>query len=208
MSVINNNPDFTIPLKIGITGGIGSGKTTVCQIFSAMGIPIYYADDRAKALMVTNLDVVSKLKSLFGKNTYLPDGSLNRQHLSNIVFKDKEMLEKLNAIVHPAVHEDGITWQNAQKNVPYTLKEAALLFEAGSYKALDKVVTVFAPKEIRLQRVIKRDQSNRAAVEARMDKQMDDFKKMHLADFVIFNDGKHPLIPQIHRLHQRILKLK
>ncbi|MFT6359659.1 MAG: dephospho-CoA kinase, partial [Saprospiraceae bacterium] len=101
----------------------------------------------------------------------------------------------------------GIAWQIAQKNVPYTIKEAALLFETSSDKALDKVITVFAPKEVRLERVIARDESNRAAVEARMDKQMDDFKKMHLADFVIFNDGKRPLIPQIHRLHQRILKL-
>lgn len=195
------------PLQIGITGGIGSGKTTVCKIFASMGIPIYYADDRAKELMVNNRDVIAKLKTLFGKNAYLEDGSLNRAHISSIVFNDKTMLNKLNAIVHPAVHEDGIAWQKAQKDVPYTIKEAALLFEAGSYKTLDKVITVFAPKEIRLERVINRDQSNKAAVEARMDKQMDDLKKMHLADFVIFNDGKHPLIPQIHRLHQKLLKL-
>ncbi|MFT4973823.1 MAG: dephospho-CoA kinase [Saprospiraceae bacterium] len=207
MSVISNNQDSPAPLKIGITGGIGSGKTTACRIFAAMGIPIYYADERAKDLMVNNLTVVAKLKSLFGKNAYLPDGRLHRQHISAIVFNNKKMLEKLNAIVHPAVHEDGIAWQIAQKNVPYTIKEAALLFETSSDKALDKVITVFAPKEVRLERVIARDESNRAAVEARMDKQMDDFKKMHLADFVIFNDGKRPLIPQIHRLHQRILKL-
>ena len=198
---------YEAPLKIGITGGIGSGKTTVCKLFEAMGIPVYYADDRAKDLMVNNLEVVSKLKTLFGKNTYFADGSLNRQHLASIVFNNKEMLEKLNAIVHPAVHEDGIAWQKEQKNVPYTIKEAALLFETGSYKALDKVITVYAPKEIRLARVIARDQSNQADVEARMDKQMDDFKKMHLADFVVFNDGKHPLIPQVHRLHQKLLKL-
>lgn len=208
MSFNSNNHASSAPLKIGITGGIGSGKTTVCRIFAEMDIPVYYADDRAKELMVNNLEVVTKLKALFGKNAYLNDGSLNRQHISNIVFSNKEMLEKLNAIVHPAVHEDGIAWQKAQKNVPYTLKEAALLFEAGSYKALDKMITVFAPKEIRLERVVARDQTTRAAVEARMDKQMDDLKKMHLADYVIFNDGKHPLIPQIHRLHRRLMGLR
>jgi len=207
MSNIDQSSEKKSILKVGITGGIGSGKTTVCKIFEQLGIPIYYADDRAKRLMVNDLKVVSALKTLFGEKTYHEDGRLNRQHLANLVFKDKALLEKLNGIVHPAVHKDGIQWNKLQNNVPYTLKEAALLFEAGSYKALDKVITVYAPKEIRLERVIKRDQTTREAVLARMDKQMEDKKKVHLADFVIFNDGKKPLIPQIYRLHQRLLKL-
>ena len=207
MSEIIKNPVTKSPLKIGITGGIGSGKTTVCKVFESMGIPVYYADDRAKWLMVNNIEVVNKLKSLFGKKVYLENGKLNKAHIASIVFNDKVMLQKLNSIVHPAVYQDGLEWQQAQIDVPYTLKEAALLFEAGSYKALDKIVTVFAPKEIRLGRVMKRDHISESEVIARMNKQMDDFKKMYLADFVIFNDGKHPLLPQIQRLHKRILKL-
>ena len=207
MSKFSIDQSSSSPLKIGITGGIGSGKTTVCKIFSTLGIPVYNADDRAKYLMTNNLEIIDKLKQLFGEAAYLPDGNLNRQHIAQIAFNDPTILQQLNAIVHPAVYEDGLAWQAAQKNVPYTLKEAALLFESGSYLALDKIITVFAPKEIRLQRVVARDKTDPAEVIARMNKQMEDTKKIQLADFVIFNDGKHALIPQVHRLHHRLLRL-
>lgn len=194
-------------LKIGITGGIGSGKTTICKIFETLGIPVYYADDRAKWLMVNNLDLVSKLKSLFGKEAYLENGELNRKYISSKVFSDISLLEKLNSIVHPAVFKDGIQWHDSFKDVSYTLKEAALLFESGGYKNLDKVITVYAPKEVRIQRVMNRDGSSRAEVEARIDKQMPDAEKMELADYIIKNDERNKLIQQVLEIHQKILDL-
>lgn len=202
-AIIAVNKQLTM-LQVGITGGIGSGKTTVCKIFETLGIPIYYADDRAKALMIENQTIVSGLKNLFGKEVYTADGALNRPYLANIVFNDKSKLEQLNAIVHPAVFLDGYNWHQAQKDVPYTIKEAALLFEAGSYKAMDKLITVFAPKDVRLERVIKRDKTTKEAIEARMDKQWSDEKKVELADFVIHNYDEHLLIPQVLKIHREL----
>ena len=131
-------------LHIGITGGIGSGKTTVCKIFETLGIPAYYADDRAKALMTNDLRLVATIKNTFGDEAYLPDGALNRSYLAATVFGNTEKLAQLNAIVHPAVIADGIAWQQAQTLVPYTLKEAALLIESGSYKNMDKIIVAVA----------------------------------------------------------------
>ncbi len=189
--------------KIGITGGIGSGKTTVCKIFESLRIPVYYADDRAKALMIENKELVHEIKNLLGDESYFDDGALNRQHIASIVFKDKKKLEQLNGLVHPAVAKDGILWQQAQSLVPYTLKEAALLIESGSFQALDYLITVWAPKETRIQRVIKRDGTTREEVEARIDKQMSEFEKLKLAQFVIINDGDKSLVQQVHKLHLR-----
>jgi dephospho-CoA kinase len=195
-------------LKIGITGGIGSGKTTVCKIFEALGIPIYYADDRAKWLMTHDIGLVADIKKLFGDVAYMPDGSLNRKHISDIAFHNPLILKELNALVHPAVLEDGNAWHAAQIGVPYTIKEAALLFESNSYQYLDKVITVFAPKDIRLQRVILRGEGlSRKEVLARMSKQMPESEKMGKADFIIKNDGKNPLIPQVWALHQMLFVL-
>jgi dephospho-CoA kinase len=189
--------------KIGITGGIGSGKTTVCKIFESLGIPVYYADDRAKALMIENKELVDGIKNLLGDEAYFDDGSLNRQHIASIVFQDKSKLEQLNGLVHPAVAKDGILWQQSQSLVPYTLKEAALLIESGSFQVLDYLITVWAPKETRIQRVIKRDGTTREEVEARIDKQMSEFEKLKLAQFVIINDGEKSLVQQVHKLHCR-----
>ncbi len=193
----------SIMKKIGITGGIGSGKTTVCKIFESLGIPVYYADDRAKALMIENKELVDGIKNLLGEEAYFEDGSLNRQHIASIVFKDKEKLAKLNGLVHPAVAKDGILWQQSHTIVPYTLKEAALLIESGSYQALDILITVWAPKETRIERVMKRDGTTREEVEVRMDKQMSEFEKLKLADYVIINDGEKSLVQQVQKLHQR-----
>ncbi|MFK8102283.1 MAG: dephospho-CoA kinase [Saprospiraceae bacterium] len=194
-------------LKVGITGGIGSGKTTVCKIFETLGIPVYYADDRAKMLMVEDPVIVKKLKELFGEDAYFPDQTLNRAHLSTLVFQDKTLLQQLNAIIHPAVHQDGLQWQAAQKEVPYTLKEAAILFESGSYKTMDKVITVFANKKLRIARVKKRDQLTTAQVEARISKQMPEREKKKLADFIINNSGHRQLIPQIWKIHRQLVQL-
>lgn len=199
--LLEENP----PLRVGITGGIGSGKTTVCRIFEELGIPVYYADERAKALMVENSSVIAQLKKLFGEEAYLPDGSLHRKLIANLVFQDGQKLEQLNAIVHPAVIQDGEKWHHLHRNLPYTLKESALLFEIKSEKFYDKTIVVYAPKETRIQRVMERDGLSKDAVEARMAKQMDDEKKRQLADYVIINDGKKILIPQVLQIHQSLI---
>jgi len=188
-------------LKIGITGGIGSGKTTVCKMFEILGIPVYYADTRAKALMTEDPNLVAQIKDLLGKKVYQKNGSLDRQRIAKIVFNDKEKLAKLNALVHPAVAVDGENWHQSQKDVPYTLKEAALLVESGSYKSMDYLISVWAPKELRIERVQIRDNSSRAEVEARIDKQMPEIEKLKAADLVIINDEKSSLIEQVVRIH-------
>ncbi len=184
-------------LKVGITGGIGSGKTTVCKIFELLEIPIYYADDRAKWLMVNDQKLIQQLKEAFGTEVYLESGELNRSYLANIVFNDRNQLNVLNGIVHPAVHLDGEQWHQNQKEVPFTLKEAALFFENGSYTQMDKMITVVAPEDIRIQRVISRDNTNAEAVKARINKQLPDSEKVKLSDFVIQNDGSQSLILQV-----------
>ena len=190
-------------LKVGITGGIGSGKTTVCQIFETLGIPVYYADDRAKALMVEDEKLISDIKNIFGEAAYLPDGELNRKHIADIAFHNPLKLKELNAVVHPAVLEDGNRWHAEQKDAPYTLKEAALIFESDSYKHLDKIMTVFAPQNVRLERVLLRGGNlTKQDIEARMAKQLPEEEKVKRADFIIYNDGEQALIPQVMKIHQ------
>ncbi|MCB0661361.1 MAG: dephospho-CoA kinase, partial [Saprospiraceae bacterium] len=147
-------------LKVGITGGIGSGKTTVCKIFEKFGIPVYYADFRAKQLMITQPEIVDTVKKIFGEEAYSSDGELNRPHIAQIAFNNPEKLQQLNAIVHPAVHKDSEDWHLAQ-DAPYTLNEAALMVESGGYKRMDKLIVVTAPLEIRIQRVMDRDHVTR-----------------------------------------------
>ncbi len=188
-------------LKVGITGGIGSGKTTVCHIFETLGIPVYYADDRAKALMTEDAALIKAVKNLFGEAAYLADGSLNRGHISEIAFSNPLILNELNAIVHPAVRNDGTRWHDAQTDVPYTLKEAALHFESGGYKLMDKMICVVAPQELRIERVILRGPLKRSEIEARIAKQLPDEDKIKRSDFVIYNDGIQALIPQVMAIH-------
>lgn len=194
------------PLKVGITGGIGSGKTTVCKIFETLGIPVYYADERAKWLMVNDPDLIKDIKVLFGEAAYNSEDHLNRKYISDIVFNNPEKLNQLNSLVHPAVAKDGSAWNQAQVGVPYTLREAALIYEAGINKHLDYVIVVTAPLELRIQRVMQRDQIPREAVEARIDKQMPEEEKVRLGDFVIVNDGEQALIPQVLAIHQKLCK--
>jgi len=195
-------------LKIGITGGIGSGKTTACRIFEQLGIPVYYADERAKQLMAEEPELRSEIIRIFGPAAYQADGQLNRQHIAKQAFNDQALLQQLNAAVHPAVARDSQAWHEQQQKVPYTLKEAALLYESGSDKALDKVIVVSAPEQLRLQRVMQRDGVDEAAVRARMDRQMPQEEKVRRADFVLHNDGKQSLIQQIHRIHQTLQRLR
>lgn len=191
-------------LKVGITGNIGSGKTTVCRIFETLGIPVYYADTAAKRLMVEQPDLVRGITGLFGSESYHADGSLNRAHLSARAFADKSLLTQLNALVHPAVRADAERWHREQ-DAPYTLHEAALTFETGGEKRLDRVIVVAAPEALRLRRVMERDGADEAQVRARMQHQMPEAEKVERADFVIDNDGERLLIPQVLVMHQALI---
>lgn len=191
-------------LKIGITGGIGSGKSFVSKIFKTLGVPFYDADKEAKAIMVTSEEIRKGLIDAFGSETYFKDGSLNRKHLSAQVFNNQEKLDLLNSIVHPVVIQDAVDWGNRQTAI-YSLKEAALLFESGSYKTLDYTILVTAPEDLRIQRVMKRDDVTKEEVLNRISKQWSEEEKRSLADYVIINDEKQPLLPQIFKVHQLIL---
>ena len=155
--------------------------------------------------MVDDQNLIKEIKKIFGQEAYHKDGSLNRKHIAGIAFSDKDKLALLNAAVHPAVFNDGIEWHNAQENCPYTLKEAALLFESGSYKELDKVITVTAPENIRMERLLLRDQTTREAIKSRMDKQMPDAEKVNRADFIIYNDGELSLVLQVMNIHKTLV---
>jgi dephospho-CoA kinase len=189
-------------LKIGITGNIGSGKTTVSKIFEVLGIPVFYADDEAKKVMVNDEILIDAIKHTFGKESYFEDGSLNRKHISNIVFKSETELAKLNAIVHPATFRAFDNWVPKFKNAPYILKEAALMFESTSYKMCDKTIMVTAPLEMRIQRVMQRDGLSEAEVRGRDAKQFTEEKKLELADYAIKNDNSELVIPQVLALHE------
>lgn len=186
---------------IGITGGIGSGKSTVARIFGLLGIPVYSADDAAKEIMVKDQLLIAQIKDHFGAEAYLPDGNLNRKFISNIVFSDKAQLEKLNSIVHPATIRDSEVWAQKQRS-PYVIKEAALLFETESFHHVNRTIGVYAPESLRILRVMKRDGVSRDEVLARMHKQIDDRIKMKLSDFVIYNDEQQMVIPQVLALHK------
>ncbi|MFD0940800.1 dephospho-CoA kinase [Pedobacter boryungensis] len=195
-------------LKVGITGGIGSGKTTICKVFETLGIPVFYADAVAKQLMITDLILVEGVKEAFGAASYSSNGVLNNQHIANIVFNNKVELEKLNSLVHPAVFRAFDTWEKEMSSaVPYTLKEAALLFESGSYKMCDKNILVTAPLNVKLARVMERDGVTAAQVQARMDKQFTDEQKAKMADYFIDNTEKSSVILQVLDLHQQFLQL-
>lgn len=191
-------------LKIGLTGGIGSGKSVVAQIFRVLGIPIYDADIEARHLMQTNAFLISAMTETFGPGTYLETGKLNRPYLAAQVFQNRSDLIKLNELVHPVVHDDFRKWA-ARQNSNYVIDEAALIFESGGNKHLDQIILVTAPAEVRIQRVMQRNKSTREDVLARMANQWKDEKKIPLSDFVINNDGEHALIKQVFECHQMIL---
>jgi dephospho-CoA kinase len=193
-------------LRIGVTGGIGSGKSLVCKIFQHLGAPVYDADSRAKIIMVNDAVLIQQIKDQFGDQSYLPNGTLNRDYLSKTVFNSPERLERLNQLVHPRVAADSENWFERNKGVPYVVKEAALLFEAGSYKQLDKMIVVTAPEELRIKRVLARDKS-RSEDEVRkiIRNQMPEKEKMERADFIIHNDETELVIPQVLKLHERFI---
>lgn len=196
-------------LQVGITGGIGSGKTTVCQIFERMGVPVYYADVRAKELMETDKNLIASIQNEFGNEVYDAEGNLNRKLLAEIVFGNEEKLLKLNSLVHPVVFKDNESWNQvlANKGYPYTLKEAALLVETGSYKTLDKLIVVTAPLQDRIARVMARDAATYDQVTARIKAQLPEEEKVKLADYVIDNNQIMDLVPQVTKIHVDLMNL-
>ena len=191
---------------IGLTGGIGSGKSTVARKFNELGVPVYIADDRAKSLMVKNPEIIKGIVKIFGDQAYL-DGQLNRAFIAGQVFSDKSLLQKLNNIVHPAVEKDFQSWilEESKSSARYVIKEAAILFENGGYKKCDYTILVTAPKEERIQRVIERDHTNRQAVLDRIKNQWSDSKKVLLADFVIRNMDFKKTSLIINKIHNKII---
>ena len=190
--------------KIGLTGNIGSGKTTVSNVFRTLGVPVFYADDEAKRLMLEDESLKSKLVYAFGEDTYL-DNQLNKKYLSELAFKHKSILMKLNALVHPVVLNYFDDWC-AQQSSEYVIKEAAILFESGTDKGLDAIICVKCPKEKRLERLTNRDSVSVEHIELRMSKQWEEDKKDSLSDFIIDNDGVTLVVPQVLEIHKELLK--
>lgn len=190
-------------LKIGLTGGIGSGKSTVAKVFQTLGIPVYYADDAAKELMNNNEGLKQQIILHFGEDVY-ENKVLNRKLLAQKVFNNPTQLHLLNSLVHPATIQAAEDWF-VQQTAPYCIKEAALIFESGSQQNLDFVIGVYTPTTIRLQRVMQRDKATKKEVQQRMDKQIDETIKMRLCDFVVTNNEQELLIPQVMALHEKFI---
>ena len=190
--------------KIGLTGGIGSGKTTVAQVFEKLGVPVFYADLETKKCMQSDVVLIKQLKATFGNNIYV-DRMLQKDRLASIIFNDDSALQTINRLVHPAMQRVFDEWCSSQ-NASYVLKEAAILFESGSDKVLDKIVCVSAPDDLRKERVMKRDGIKESQVSERMSKQWEQSRKIELAHFHILNDEKQLIIPQILEIHSLLLK--
>lgn len=193
--------------KIGITGGIGSGKSTICRIFEVLRIPVYYADLEAKRLMQHDHLLKTAIREHFGHEVYDSDGNLNRIFLAKIVFGDKEKLTLLNLLVHPVTIRDAELWAEKQ-DAPYVIKEAALMFESEAFHYVDKVIGISAPVPLRIKRTMNRDGVERGEVIRRMKNQIDEGTKMKMCDYIIYNDEQQAVIPQVLKLHEAILNLQ
>jgi dephospho-CoA kinase len=195
-------------LRVGITGGIGTGKSTVCRIFESLGVPVYDADYWARWLLSNDPALKSAIVEIFGPEAYSENGTYNRQLVAQQAFSNPEKLAALNAVAHPAVEAHARAWHEAKaaEGHPYTLKEAALMVESGSYKHLDCLIVISAPENLRIERVVKRDGISEAQVRARMQHQLPEQKKLDLADFIIVNDGQNSLIRQAWETHQSLLE--
>ena len=192
-------------LKVGITGGIGSGKSTITSLFHDLGVPIYNSDERAKWLLSNDVDLMDQIKILFGQESY-SNNKLNRAHIANIVFQDNDMLKQLNAIVHPLVKIDFENWLLLQKKEPLVIKEAAILIERGAYKELDVLIVVLADKKTRIKRVINRDNVSKEDVEKRMETQISDSERLKFANFSVDNNtDQSNLKMQVGELYKQLL---
>ena len=197
-------------LRVGITGGIGSGKSFVCAIFESMGIPVYYSDSRAKALMIENPNIVEGMLDIIGADAYRKTGELNREAVGKVLFSQPDKRLKVNALVHPIVRQDASDWHDAQCSSsnppPYTLQEAAIMVESESAKLMDSIIVVTAPEALRIRRVMERDGISEAAVLARIQSQLSEEERLKKADFVVFNDENSLLLPQIVAIHRELVK--
>ena len=191
------------PMQIGLTGGIGSGKSTVAKVFELLHVPVYFADNRSKYILQNNSLVKEKLREYWGEIIFDSAGNIDTKALAEIVFKNEAELQKLNALLHPLVADDYNKWLSLQ-NCAFVIKEAAILVESGSYKTCDKIIVVSVPEALAIERVKSRDNVSEEQVKARMSKQMPNDEKIKYADFVIENDGIKMLIPQILEIHKQL----
>jgi dephospho-CoA kinase len=190
-------------MKLGITGGIGSGKTSVCRVFNILGIPVFSADIEAKKIMNSDDSVIRGINEIAGRNLY-PDGKLDRMQLASLIFNNSDTLRKVNSLVHPVVFENFIQWTELQ-NTPYVIMEAAILFESGASNLVDRIATVYAPVEERITRVTRRNLLTREQVLERIKNQMDDETRMKMSDYVINNSENEMIIPVILKIHEDLL---
>lgn len=191
-------------IKVAVTGGIGSGKSVVCKIFEKIGIPVFNADFEAKKLINTSRTIHDKLVSLFGAAIYQSNGDIHRKKMADLIFNDNFALQKVNEIVHPEVRKRFIEWAKEQ-NSPYIIQEAAIIFESKQTQSFDKIITVTAPLELKIERVIKRDQVSKEEVYKRIQSQLPDEIKIAKSDFVIMNDEIEMIIPQIIEIHNKLI---
>jgi len=191
-------------IRVGLTGGIGSGKSLVCSILTKLQVPVYMADREARRLMNHDPELRAKITRMFGEQSYGKKG-LNREFLAAQLFGDRQKLLSMNALVHPVVRQDFFAWADQHKGMPYVVEEAAILFESGAYKEMDQTVLVTAPKEIRVRRVMERDGIGRDAVLKRLSHQMEEEELKKLANHLINNNGEHMLLPQVIELHNKLL---
>jgi dephospho-CoA kinase len=191
-------------LKVGVTGGIGSGKSVVCQVFKTLGIPVFNADDAARHLMENDTTLKQSIQWLLGDDVYTPDGTMQRDKVSSAIFADAGKLQQLNSLVHPAVISYANAWMQVQTS-PYAIKEAAIFYESGSYKDVDLMIGVYAPRELRIARTMERSHMTREKVLSIIAQQMDEDEKMKRCDYVITNDNVAALLPQVLKIHEELL---
>jgi dephospho-CoA kinase len=192
-------------LKLGVTGGIGSGKTTVCRVFAVLGVPVFSADIEAKLLQDTDRELQNKISSIAGKDLFA-SGKLDRAELARLIFSNKDLLEKVNSVIHPAVFRYFREWVKKQDS-PYTIMEAAILFESGAYRMMDRIVTVVTPMEERIERLVRGNKLSREQITERVKNQIDDESRIERSDYVIFNSENDMIIPAILGIHREMLKL-
>ena len=194
-------------LKVGVTGGIGSGKTLVCKVFSVLGVPVFNADNEAKKIINNDINIISKVKNKFGDDIY-SNQMLDRSKLAEIVFKNQEALKELNSIVHPKVREQFLLWCKQYQELPYIIEEAAILFESGAYKEFDITINIHSPEKDRIERIIQRDKVSEKQVLDRMMNQISDSERINLANYTIYNENNKMILSQILDIHNILIHHK
>lgn len=192
-------------MKLGITGGIGSGKTSVCRVFNVLGIPAFSTDEVARKIMDSDPEIIEKIKNIAGNNIYSSEG-LDRTELARLIFNDINLLNKINGVVHPVVFEHFLLWEKST-SAPYVIMEAAILFESGASELVDRILTVVAPVEERIERILRRNSLSREQVVDRIKNQMSDEEKIKLSDYVISNSDNEMIIPSVLKIHHNIISL-